>query len=392
MEDINKLMKELLDIKGDALRLPLPRRIELEPVQKILSVMWGPYWNIACELAKKELQSGEMISQLHNLPGFEAHFKKIGNKGSLISNIISMRHTMAKAPIFTVSDALSKMLDDTVIGKDIPAKFFVAPFKTCYIEFNPSERREDANLELVATGIPSKCEGSFIQENSYDVLPRMDRHTIEALELDTKKPVRILDIGFSASPFNNPNLKNDIPIAMDAMDFATIYIQDEDESINDLLHRHYNYYSNRNVGERYISTDHEDAFKKQFEMSFSALSRVLFYLHVESRDIRKETPKADLENKIRGVSEKKKDKLKRQLNRTYDRIVIGPREYTPIDERISATQFKGKVRPHYRRATIGVRWVGTGKEKRPELRRIKESVVNSHLLKGDEERRDYLIR
>lgn len=384
-------MDELMAIKGDALRLPMPRRMELEPVQQVMSMMWGPYWHIACELAKKELHSSEMLTYLMNLPGFEEHFNKFGNRGSLVSSIISMRHTASKAPIFTVSEGLSKMLDDTVIGKDIPAKFFVAPFKTCYIEFNPSERREDANLELVATGIPSKCEGSFIQENSYEVLPRVERDTMEALELDPKKPVRILDIAFSASPFNNPNLKNEIPIALDAMDFATIYIQDENESLSDLLHRHYDYYGSRVKG-IYLEADQEELFNMQFEKCFNALSRVLFYLHVESKDIRKETPQADLEKKIAGVSEKKREKLKKQLNRTYDRIVIGPKEYTPIEERIAASDFKGKVRPHYRRATIGVRWVGSGKEKRPELRRIKESVVNAHLLKGDEVRRDYLIK
>lgn len=387
-----KIVSQIKDIKGDSLRLPLPRRATLEPVMELRKVVWGPYWDSCVNIASRQLSTSEMLQYLERLPGFSEHMSKMGQaKQGLISNLILMRHQASKGPIFTVSENLSRMLDDTNVSADIPSRFFVAPFKTCYIEFHPAEQRDLSNLPLLSMGLSSMSEGCYLQERHFEKFPLMDRETVEFFELDRSQPLRIVEIGFSGSPFNNPDA-GELPAAMDVIDYATIYIQDEDQPLSEVLSKHFEFYAGRNKD---IALSEKDAivFQENFERCFKVLTRILFYLNIERKEQRVERTATDLQKRIDGVADKKKDKLKKQLYRAYDRIVIGPEKYISIEDRMASEVGVGRVRPHYRRATIGIRWVGTGDNKKPELRRIKESVVNAHLMKSKHDKHsDYIIK
>lgn len=390
---IGQIIQELAQIGGDSLRLPLPRRASLAPVLALRKALWAHYWDPCCDIASKELNTSEMLHHLKRLPGFEAHFAAMGqDKAGIISNLLIMRHMMAKGSILTVSEPLSRMLSDTNVNPDIPARFFVAPFRTCYVEFHPAECREKSDLPLISTGIGAMAEGCYIQERQYDKLPTMSQETVEFLELDRQAPVRILEIGFTASPFNNPDVDTKMPVVMDAIDFATIYIQDEDEPLNAMLERHFEMYARQRTG-TFLQLNQQDDFRAYFKHCFEVLTRILFYLHIERKQQREEKPASELEKRLSAVADKKKNKIIKQINRTYDRIVIGPDHYVSLADRIESEATAGKKRPHYRRATIGIRWIGSGKEKRPELRRIKESIVNAHMMSADNHApRDYLIK
>jgi hypothetical protein len=96
--------------------------------------------------------------------------------------------------------------------------------------------------------------------------------------------------------------------------------------------------------------------------------------------------------RFKAVGEKKRPKLERMLNRTHDRIVVWPMTYIPLSVRLEqGDAIKGTRAPHYRSGYFGIRWKGTGQAKEPELVRVKEAIINEHLLSGRIER-EYEIR
>lgn len=391
-----KALQEVSELKGDTLRLPMPRRIELPAISQLKSLMFGPFWQWIEEEASKDQPKSDIMYKMSKNEAFLAHLDAIGMTfASMNITLIGIRHKMLKAPIMTVSESLSALLDDTNISDDVPAKFFTPPFKATYIEFNSAEFRENAKLQVDDSGILSCCEGCYVQEHIYDVFPNISIEAINTLELDSKKPVRLIDIGFTASPFNNPNIDSAMgKAAYDSMDFASIYIQDEDEPIKDILQRHFLYFRERLHSNPLLNKEHADRFEKMFSENFSFLSKVLFYIHIERKEQRKVQDATDLEKRINSVADKKKEKLKKQLNRVYDHIVIGPQSYVPLNERVDASNVpKGMKSPHHRRGTIGIRWVGSGQNKKATLVRIKESLVNKHLLSASATvKKDYVIK
>lgn len=134
------------------------------------------------------------------------------------------------------------------------------------------------------------------------------------------------------------------------------------------------------------------AFAESMRANFSRLAKVLFYMHVERKSQVVQTPAKDLEDRIKGVGDKKRPKLERMLNRTYDRIVVGPMTYKPLSLHIEQGETaKGTKAPHYRSGYFGIRWKGTGQAKMPELVRVKEAIINEHRLASRPER-EYEIR
>lgn len=394
---IKSVLKNIFEMRGDTLRLPMPRRAQLEPVIALKKLMFGDYWPVLCDFAKQEISTQEIMPRLDADPEFVKVRDKIGlQMASMTTTLMILRQQMSNAPIMTVSEGLAQLLEDTNISDDVPAKFFTVPFKTTFIEFDPAENRGNSRFFVTAAGIKSACEGCYVQERHFDVFPKISMDAINSLELDSKKPVRMIELGFAASPFNNPAIDHiEAQAAYDAIDFAGIYIQDEDEPIKEVLERHFNHYRARLDTSPSLSAEGVKEFERHFSENFTFLTKVLFYLHIERKEQRKITDASDLEARINKVAEKKRDKLRRQLNRSYDHIVIGPAAYTPISERIEVGELpKGsKKAPHFRRGTIGIRWVGTGAAKEATLVRIKESLVNRHLLDPNAvPRKNYIIK
>lgn len=396
LQQVHRAMLEVSDLKGDTLRLPMPRRMEIPCVQKIKEIMLGDYWPVLLSLAQGEPFSLSSLLIIQEDKDFSEYLQRVRMPVAGAQYLlIALRHQMAKAPILTVSKGLSDLLEDTSISDDVPSKFFTPPFKTCYIEFDEAERRHLARLKVSDNGLNSPCEGCYVQESTFDKLPNLSKQAVECLELDRKKPGRAIELGFTATPHCNSEITGlDPKAAYDSMDFATIYIQDENEPIKEVLQRHFSYYRQRLSVSTVLSPEHANTFESFFAANFTFLTKVLFYLHIDRKEQRKVTDASDLEKRIEGVGEKKRDKLKRQLYRTYDHIVIGPSSYTPISERIDVGSLpKGTKAPHYRRATIGIRWTGTGQAKTASLVRIKESLINKHLIDQESTpKKDYIIK
>jgi hypothetical protein len=141
-----------------------------------------------------------------------------------------------------------------------------------------------------------------------------------------------------------------------------------------------------------LSQAEKAEFREELHNNCSRLMKALFYLHVDRKTQVVQRDASDLQKRLDGVGASKKSKIAKQLNKAYDRILIGPEKYVPIAERFEVdSTLKGRRAPHYRRGYFGLRWVGTGQAKTTELTRISETIVNEKFL-TDTTPRDYDIR
>jgi hypothetical protein len=395
---IRDAVTALSKLHGQILSMPLPKRLILPEVVNFKRAVLEQAYDLLLNKGTKEMSSSQALEQLYQDPFF---MSKV-NAGkfdhvTLVSMYMCARHLAAKAPTFTVNPALNLLLEDTGIKNDVPALFLAPPYPTCFLEFDPAERREQSTHQLYSGGFLSICEGAFIQETKMDNLLKLRAETREILGLDPHLPARVLEIGFSSSPANNQNaLATGLPAAFDNLDLMSIYIQDENEPIKNILERHVQFYTHRHQDQITVTSGGK-TFTQLFEDNFAYLTKVLFYLNVEKKSMRKENEASDLEKRIEGVAEKKRDKLKRQLQRVYDRIVVGPDHYTPIKDLLPHSELpKGTKAPHYRRGYFGIRWKGHGQAKTAELIRVSHALVNMHLLKDPKQApktpKDYEIR
>ena len=299
------------------------------------------------------------------------------------------RHQFNRAPIFSVSEGLNALLDDTKVKKNIPIRFFAAPSKNAYIEFSSAQERSSSPFRLYASGMNGILEGCYIQETTHEKLPPLATEVRELLELDPRAPTRVIDIGFTASPLS-PDGRQHQSIMLDTIDTIHLYIQDESEPFGEVLRRHQQLNQHHSV----IANNGDHDLYEYQRNNVSRLSKILFYLSVEREERRAIKEQSDLEKRLASVADKKKPKIERMLTRTYDRIIVGPKTYTPIGERIASQSLpSGTKAPHYRSGYFGIRWLGTGGAKEAHLRRVKESIINEHLLRGEKPNaKDYELR
>lgn len=397
---ISAVIRDLSAIQGQALCMPLTKRMQLDEVIRFKKIVFGEslYAKLmkAGTLERGSSQTMEALYADDEFADFVARRKF--DHVTLVSTCMVFRHLAKKAPVFTVNPALNLLLADTGIKEDIPAQYFALPYPTCFIEFDPAERREHTTHFMFSGGTPEACEGALLQETRMEDLKKLRQSTREALELDPNLPARIIEIGLSASPIHSRSAhETKMPVAFDNIDLITLYIQDEQESIHAILQRHFRFYDEIMAPVAHLTSEDGRTFSELFQENFAYLTKILFYLNVEKNQCRVENESSALENRLATVGDKKKDKLRRQLHRVYDRVIIGPDQYTPIKDLMATDQLpKGTKSPHYRRGYFGIRWKGTGEKKVAELIRVTHTIINEHLLRGSSKpikpARDYEIR
>lgn len=321
-------------IRGESLALPLPRRMELSAVQLYRSLVLGDLQRVYAKHVKTRAALCEFMANAEE----EILQTRLGGGigAQAVSNgFIVSKHQLEKGVIYSVSDPLEKLLADTQISNTIAAKFFSAPTPTAYIEFCAPEHRSQFHLSTYSEGTTNICEGCYIQEKYMERLPHLAPYTLEALALDSNKGGRVLDLALTTSPISNEDNKDiPAPIISDNMDTITLFIQDEKEPFSSMLARHFAYYDEKAATGEHGGVANRATFKARIQENFSYLAKVLFYLSIEPHEQRVVREASELQQRINTVSPKKRDKLERGLNRVYDRIVVGPKSYTPLSENI----------------------------------------------------------
>lgn len=331
---LRAILASLPLIKGDSLALPLPRRMELSAVQIYRSLVLGDLQRVYAKHVKTKAALCEFMANAEE----EILQTRLGSgigAQAVRNGFIVSKHQLEKGVIYSVSDPLEKMLADTQLSDTIAAKFFSAPTPTAYIEFCAPEHRSQFHLSTYSEGTTNICEGCYIQEKYMERLPHMAQHTLEALALDSRKGGRVLDLALTTSPIAN-ELNKDIPapIISDNMDTITLFIQDEKEPFSRVLARHFAYYDEKAAMGAHEGVEDRATFKERIRENFSYLAKVLFYLSIEPHEQRVVCDATELQQRVNSVSPKKRDKLERGLNRVYDRIVVGPKSYTPLSENV----------------------------------------------------------
>jgi hypothetical protein len=391
--DYNALLRaELKDIPEDSAVLPLPRRLALKPIAKLIDESLGPLIPLMDKHAKLQSESHRFVDDAYEDSTILAYMKKRGYQTSDIAgSYLRHRQAFLKAPILTIAPGLKAMLEETGIKNNVPVKFLSAPFKTCYLEFEPAEQRKA--LGMVPDRKSALVEGCYLQETFLEDFPDIPKSQREHLELDPNAPVRLLEVSFTYSPIGNPRCgPDDIHVLHSQADYMAIFIQDENEPIKDVIDRHMAFYAQNGFHVAEMDIVELAQFKETMTENFSRVTKALFYLHVDRKTQLVQKPAAELEKRLESIGAKKQSKVNKQVNKVYDRILIGPLQYIPMAERFDAEdKIKGRRAPHYRRGYFGLRWVGTGQAKTTELVRVKEAIIHEHLL-TNREQRDYEMR
>lgn len=387
MMNPREMIRRIEELKGDTLNLPLPRRMELPAIDHYRNLFLIDANPVIERCLLQNYTLAHFLATSRGEPSLSV-MRPQYNDGAFRTMFMVSRHQFFKGPIYTVSEGLSGLLADTKVRENIPIRYFAPPMRNCYIEFTPAEKRHECPFRVEAAGLKAILEGCYLQETTHDVLPEMATEARELLELDPQAKTRILEVGFTASPVG---LHGDRSTALlDTIDTISIYIQDEDEPFGEVLRRH----QQLNQHWKVIATNEYQDLFETLQKNIAQLSKILFYLSVEREERRVINEASDLEKKLKGVADKKKPKVEKMITRAYDRIVVGPKSYTPIRDRIASQNLPaGTKTPHYRAGYFGIRWIGSGSAKHTELRRVKEAFINEELLKGGKPSpRDYEIR
>lgn len=387
-------MLDFVNAVGDEYQyLPHPRRWSLPSMQSFNAVLYKEALPVLHRYAKSE---GAGRDALKSVSQDSSALGKISERSSFAVDQLQVfymlsRHQLLKAPIFTVSEPLRKMLEDTGVKADIPATFLRPPFRTCYVELESAESRREKIRAGASTDL--YVEGCYLQEHTMEDLTSLDMtdQSLQMMGLDRGKPARVLDVGFTWFSAPRPDDVDKNYLASHACVNISLYIQDENESITRLIKRQLDLYKSKHFEQG------GDLFElnKRFEFvrdNIVSLAKTLLYLNLNIKDRAVENPATDFDVKLREVGARKRDKVERQAAKVYNRIIVGPKSYVPLALRIQDGDVeKGRKRPHFRRGFFSVRWHGPREDQHPVLHRIPETLVNKELM-FEASHRDYEIR
>lgn len=222
---------------------------------------------------------------------------------------------------FQTTDALETMLLATDFGNEVPAQWFLPPFRDIYIEFG-EHRRFPLTMHDPASG-EHVVEGCYL---------------LSGMSAPMTRPgplVRGFDVIIFGSPTGKLGVTNDCFVHMG------LPIDDESVSMHDLVDGVIRHYEARD--------DFPNA--AVFRPVLTHVAKILVYLATpEARKVVNHDG-SDAARRIAGMkSGSKKAKAERQAWRLYDRIVVGP---SSLPGDMGAVDDPGAtIRPHVRRGHI----------------------------------------
>jgi Eukaryotic DNA topoisomerase I, DNA binding fragment. len=326
---------------------------------------------------------GNAASYIDSIEPFNKELSSFGiSRLSLETALMIVAFKLKKAPVMTLRQSLNYRLIDLLVSQKIPISFVRAPFPVCYIEFGEPEFRNEQLFKIHSNGKNNILEGAYLYDYNDININELSQSFIEEVGLVKNKKTRLIDIGFSSSPFSL-NGKH-APIYFDLINKISIYIQDEDESLETVLDRHLNYYCKK------LSTDKNtdqvviDNFSNDIKKGMDHLLKALLYLNSDNRIIENDFQESGTKKNTEKTTRKKGKikKFKNQMMKRYDRILVGPKtSYTPLSEIISRFEHTLGKRPHYRRGYFALRHTGH-KGLIPKIVRIPHVFVNASKIPG----------
>ncbi|MDO9141158.1 MAG: hypothetical protein U1E09_00315 [Methylococcales bacterium] len=304
-----------------------------------------------------------------------------GNLGSFLLMMARARLRAHGDAFFQITPALQTLLDETDLGKDLPSHFFRPPYAFIYLEF----AQPNPFYVLNKTSGEHLFEGAYIA--SYELpahhnifnIPERNRY----LQLDPSKPIRLLELVLTGSPIGKENALDD------ASQDLILFIQNEDECLQELLDRHITFFKSPNAychrGMAAFNANEADSFKA----IIYAIAKALLYLNLPESRQEKNNERTELENRIALLGNKKASKLSRKLEKTYDKIIVGPSSFQDTDEK--SVIKVGAIKTHWRRGHFRRIRIGEGRTE-VKIGWIQPSLVNANNLTEGASHKNYSVR
>lgn len=396
--DFDTAVKDAKALPNSLCRLPLPKRLALPEVQMLKKAITGNLGVVIDTLVESKMNTKQICDAIYSNQTHMESIRAAGiSKVSLEGLVIASRFENDQAPIFTLRDSLNKRLADIEIGKEVPVNFLRPPYECCFIEFGEAEHREQSQFTTYASGTNKILEGAYCINHPISSLKKISDQAIEILELDRSQPGRVIELCFTASPYSHINDgSNNGSVMADHCDIISLIIQDENESIESILEKHIKLAMvKENSLESVVfgASGVNQQFFDSLRINLNQLVKALLYIHSDRKVELKETEYSDLSKRVDAMkSSKKLPKLKKQMQRAYDRVLIGPKaKYIPLTETLDQIQLKTGTRPHLRRGYLGIRWTQKGRTT-AKITWVKPSVINAGKIKEvDSLIRDYLV-
>lgn len=308
-------------------RLPFPKRLELSGLMEYqrlcLGKLFEPVEKILSDPRRLRLEASNLLLDIlaanHN-EDIHRVFPTDNIQENIGAYLMSHRFQILGGRVFQVQDDLNVLLKHTDLGTDIPCDLFRAPFTSTFFEFGVS-RKPDPDLLLhdLSTG-DHILEGAYVTSLDWvagQFSPVNAFH--QALGVKNGEKARFIEFAFIGSPLGKNHLLDD------TLWFFNLFIREEDEQrpILNVMNEQLNAYEKLNGGK------YRQRNEKQLMLH---LCKVMLFLNTSACLKEETTEYSDLKKHYDRVGDKKKDKIKRRLTRSYDRIIVRAKVEKPVDD------------------------------------------------------------
>lgn len=348
------LMEDARKLPEDALKLPMPKRFNLDVCQDYFKSFVGNLLPTMDVLINEGFALGDISKRLIEDTAYRDWLNECGISRNAFEQMLLMRRfQINNSPVFTYRESLCKKLDDMEIGKKVPMELFRPPYDTCFIEFGPADKRGDLGYTIYSMDDYFPLEGAYVgfhKKTEGDVL---SSHGRSVLSIKDGDDIRCVEIAFTGSPINLDEEKKSVLADMGT--YISIYWTDDSQSIEETLDKHFRLFEeNNSLPSKMVESLKENIIR---------LTKALLYLISGNRYQETEEHEERLSRRLDALKNPAKArKLSRQRYKLYDRVVIGPnRPYVPLKERLKGVADRTGVVPHIRRAHWSSRWSGPKK-------------------------------
>jgi hypothetical protein len=322
------------------LMLPHPARIVHMKYPELAKLTYGEEWPVASKLiADNSITLHETGTRLIEASPFfrysygASSYSSSGTNGGNANNtLLALRFILNRGHVFQTTDALDLQLQHTDIADNIPVSQIRPPYPITYFEFGQSRTSPFISYNVET--------GAHIAEGCYLFEQKTDRYKGQPY-----KEHRHLVIMLTGMPKAN--------IADDATNIYTIPILDEEWTISETIEKFLSFHREdiergrrHSPGMRLTEADPKEIV--ELEKILKHLMKIMLYLSTPKAIKATENERSTLEKSIGAKAGGKKAKLERKMDRTYDRIVIGPKELPKPQDFPAGTGIR-HVTPHWRR-------------------------------------------
>lgn len=391
--DFSKEFQSLIQ-RDDLMALPHPKRNDLPFIQTIYKKFYQDSIDALHEMFEDNYRPGVGNQAFSKYPNV---IRTLANKGRVSASIdewvqsntvfiLNQYYFYRKGTIYSYRKSLLKRLIEADIDNQVPAWMIRAPEDAVYLEWGEAEKREDSPVfEALFEGEYQPIEGMYIFEAQHSA-QELSTDVCRYLGFKVDDVVRTLTIMVVESPLLTCNEKRRI-VADDCSTYFTLYINNEMESISDMLNRQLGLLESRYSA--FTSDEKYSQYKDTFLRIMNIVIKMLLYLNLPDNLAEKEFSFSEAQKRLKTLkSPGKLKKLSKQTERLYDKIRIGRSdestgfvEIGELNARLKSFGSDGekRKRPHVRRAHFGIRYTEK-KRAIAKLTYIKPAIVNEDLI------------